>query len=377
MGPGAPQAVGADLATRVDEALAKGRALLLAAQDKTTGAIGDPSIKVPPNVGFTAIAAAAIAHATPRERVAADADLRKALDWLASQQKENGSVFDNPEYVNYMTSAAVGAFAAAKLPEHAKAMVKARDFLVASQIAGDEADLSYGGFPYKMGSANPVDLSNVQFAAQALADADLPKDHVVWRRIEKYLANVQNRSEVNKIRVEREVAKGVKGTVVSGDDGGAGYAPGISKADYDKRPDGTYQPRSYGSMTYALLKCLLLAGVDPKDTRVIAALGWLSKNFAVDRNPGMPGEQAMEGYYYYLFTAARTLAEYERLTKAPLEVVDAAGRKRDWRGEISEALLARRGEDGGWTNPKDRWQEGSKTLVTAYALQALAFAKRR
>jgi squalene-hopene/tetraprenyl-beta-curcumene cyclase len=258
-------------------------------------------------------------------------------------------------------------------------MAKARNHLVQSQIVGNEDDLNHGAFPYHSNSPRPADLSNVQFAAQALAEAGLPKDHVVWTRIVTYLGKVQNRSETNKVKVTREV--GVKDkteTVVSGDDGGSAYAPGLSYADWEKRPDGTYSPRSYGSMTYALLKCLLLAGVDPKDPRVVAALGWLTKNFAVDRNAGMPSDRALQGYYYGLFTAARTLGEYERITQKPLEVTDSTGRKHDWRKEIAEELLRRQAEDGSWKNEQEeRWEEGSKVLATSYAMQALALVKGR
>ena len=80
-------------------------------------------------------------------------------------------------------------------------------------------------------------------------------------------------------------------------------------------------------MTYALLKCLLLAGVDVKDPRVVAALGWITQNFSLDRNPGFEGaadpeKAGQQGWYYYVYTLARTLAEYERITQKPLVVKD-------------------------------------------------------
>jgi squalene-hopene/tetraprenyl-beta-curcumene cyclase len=382
-GGGAPVAsapAGAD--ARVDEALAKGRELLLSVQD-ASGAWGDPAGGVPPNVGYTAMAATAVIRATSREKVANDPAIAKALDWLLSKQDpKNGSISDNPAYVNYSTSAAVGAFHAAKIAKYGDAQVKARDYLVSSQYGEDAQEpLNVGAFPYSSKSPRPADLSNVQFAAQALADAGLPKDHVVWRRIQGYLAKVQNRSETNKVEVTREVTvNGEKkeGKVVSGDDGGSAYAPGLSYADWDAKPDGTFVPRSYGSMTYALLKCLLLAGVDPKDPRVVAAFGWISKNFDMTKNPGMPADRAEQAYYYYVYTAARTLAEYERLVKGPLAITDAQGRPRDWRKEVADALLSRRGADGWWANDKEeRWEEGSKVLASSYALTALSYVKER
>ncbi len=71
-------------------------------------------------------------RATPRSR--------RRSQWLAAKQKEDGAIFDNPAFVNYMTSAAVGAFAAAKVPAFRNVQAKGMDFLAESQIAGDESD---------------------------------------------------------------------------------------------------------------------------------------------------------------------------------------------------------------------------------------------
>lgn len=366
----------AELRGRVDAALAKGRELLLS-QQAENGGWGDAEIKVPPNVGYTAMAITAVIGATPSTEVAGHAGIRKALDLIASHQKEDGSIWDNPGFVNYATSASVGALSAAKVPAFRAVQVKARDFLAQSQIAGDEADPSYGGFPYKQDQGQPADLSNVQFALTALADAGLPKDHPVWTRALAYLSRMQNRSESNEYVAEVEV-EGEKRTVKSGDDGGAYYHPGNSKAGYVKRADGTYEPVSYGSMTYALLKCLILAGADAKDPRVIAALGWITENFTVLRNPGFEAsvdadKAGQQGYFYYVFTLARTLAQYEALTKKPLLVKDAAGQAHDWRAELARAILDRQRADGWWANDvSERWEEGAPVLATSYALQALA-----
>jgi squalene-hopene/tetraprenyl-beta-curcumene cyclase len=386
-GPGAPPPAspgpGADAKKRVDEATAKARALLLQIQ-QPDGSFGDPPTKRPPSIGYTAMAVTALVAATPAAQVSSDPAVRKALEYLAKNQKADGSIYldANPAFINYETSAAVGAFAAAKVHDFRDAMVKARDYLASSQYAGEESDVKHGGFPYASKRPQPPDLSNLQFAAEALALAELPKDHVVWKRMLVYLDRAQNRSESNALRVEVEDA-GQKVTVVAGNDGGAGYGPGMSKAGLVKRSDGTYETKSYGSMTYALLKCFLLAGAPPDDPRVLAALGWLTRSFTVDRNPGFEGAQdpakaSMQGYYYYVFTMARALALYESLTKKPLEVKDADGRKHDWRAELAEKLVSLQGADGGWTNPvAERWDEDARTLVTSYALQALGHASGR
>lgn len=375
-GDGKPVAFDAELRGRVDAALAIGKERLLSAQAEN-GGWGDAEIKVPPNVGYTAMAVTALIGATPSTQVGGDASIRKALDNIASNQKEDGSIWDNPAYVNYATSAAVGAFAAAKIRAFRQVEVKARDFLAATQIAADEADPSYGGFPYKQDQGQPADLSNVQFALTALADAGLPKDHPVWTRALAYLNRMQNRSEVNDYVAKVEI-DGEEQTVRSGDDGGAYYYPGNSKAGYVKRADGMYEPRSYGSMTYALLKCLILAGADAKDPRVVGALGWITENFTVVRNPGFEGstdaeKAGQQGFYYYAFTLARTLAQFEAITKEPLVVKDGQGVVHDWRAELAQALLDRQRDDGWWANQvSERWEEGAPVLATSYAVQALA-----
>jgi hypothetical protein len=375
-GAGLPQ----DLQRRVDEAVARARKLVAESQEPD-GGFGDPEVGAPADLGFTAMAVRALIAATPATRVAGDGAIRNGLAWLAARQKENGAIWDNPQYVNYMTSAAVGAFATARVAEFRQVQTRARDFLAASQYADQPADPSYGGFPYKDRQVQSADLSNAQFAIEALADAGLPQDHPAWERVRVYLPRLQNRSESNDLRLTVTVG-GREVTWVSGDDGGAFYRPGESKAGVVERADGAVEGRSYGSMTYALLKCLLLAGVDVKDPRVVAAFGWISRNFAVDRNPGFesaadPVKAGQQGYYYYLFTMARTLAEYERAVGAPVRVTDETGAVHAWRVEVAEALLARVRDDGWWVNPVDRWEEGTPMICTSYAVQALAEASGR
>jgi hypothetical protein len=44
---------------------------------------------------------------------------------------------------------------------------------------------------------------------------------------------------------------------------------------------------------------------------------------------------------------------------------------RNWRNDMTDALLASQRADGSWVNGADRWQEGQPELVTVYALLAL------
>jgi squalene-hopene/tetraprenyl-beta-curcumene cyclase len=192
-----------------------------------------------------------------------------------------------------------------------------------------------------------------------------------------YLSRVQNRSETNKFTVTKEGRE-----IVSGNDGGAVYAPGFSMAGEAKRPDGKFEPRSYGSVTYALLKCLLFSGVKVDDPRVQAAVGWLERNYTVDRNPGResaddPAKAGQEGFYYYLLTMSRAAAEYEKATGREWKPKDLSGQTHEWRKEVAGKLASLQKSDGSWKNDVDRWEEADPVIVTGYALQTLAICQGR
>ena len=374
--------LGEDLDRKAGDALQKGKKYLLGRRDDATGA-WDPN--GPVATGYTAFGTLAMISATPKESVASDPTIRKGLEFIRAKQQADGSIYSNKSFVNYETAVCVAAFATARIAEFAPVQAKARDFLVSSQVQGEAGNLSNGGFPYvsKSDPTAPADLSNAQFAATALHDAGLAKDSPVWPRLLAYLDTVQNRSESNTLVVKRhdkELNADVE--IVSGNDGGAGYGPGMSKSGLVKRPDGKYEVRSYGSMTYALLKCLLFAGAKTDDPRVVAAVGWISKNFTVDRNPGFEqtddaAKKGQQGYYYYLLTMSRALADYEKATGKPLAVTDAEGKSRDWRREVAAKLVALQKPDGSWQNGVERWDEGNPLLASAYAIQALAICQGR
>ncbi|MCA9316419.1 MAG: terpene cyclase/mutase family protein [Planctomycetes bacterium] len=373
-------------ADAVKAAMERGRAFLLAQQD-ASGAFGDPAAGGV-DTGYTGMAVMGLVGSMSKDEVRSNEAIKKALAWMVSQQKEDGSIWDKPIFTNYHTSSAVGALAAARVPEFATAQAKARAFLVASQIAGDESDPSYGGFPYKQQlTGAPADLSNMQIAAQALKDdGGVPADSPVWARMQRYLRRVQNSSETNDWTATMEI-DGEQREVVPADDGGGFYNPAHVAKDFKaglvQRSDGRYEPRSYGSMSYALLKCLLFAGVPAGDPRVERVVKWVSEHWTVERNPGFEhttdaAKSSRKGWFYYLYTASRALDEYENVTGKPLTVRDADGRPHAWRKEMADVLIGLQGEDGSWHNPDDdSWDEGSKVLGTAYALQTLAILVNR
>ena len=371
--------LGDDLDKKVGGAIAQGRNFLASKRDDATGSWKK-------SVGMTAMAVSAIAASSPREKVADDAYVTKGLDFLAAAQQANGSISNNPQFVNYETSAAVSALSVARIAKYASVQTKARDYLAGSQIAGDENSPAFGGFPYvDEDPKQPPDLSNEQFALQALKDADLPADAPQWKRSLTFLTRVQNHSESNTYVAKGEV-DGQAVEVVSGNDGGGIYVSGTGngeKAGLVKRPDGKYEAKSYGSMTYALLKCLLFAGVPPDDARVKAAVHWISKHWTLDRNPGFEtnpdaAKAGQQGYFYYVYTMSRALATYEKATSKPLAVKDEAGNSHDWRKEMAAKLVGLQKSGGFWVNETaERWDEGNPVLATTYVLQALAICQGR
>jgi squalene-hopene/tetraprenyl-beta-curcumene cyclase len=352
-------------------ALAKGGAFLVARQKdgKFEGRPGKP------DAGITAMAIGAL-ECVPEPR---PADIQKAIDlglaWLASLQKENGSIHDG-EMANYVTCSSVLALARSKKPEYAPVIAKARDFLVALQA--DEAEgyspdhPFYGGNSY--GNEERPDLSNVQMALEALSASGLEKGNEAYKRALIFLSRCQNRSESNTLSYDA----GGGTVIVASDDGGATYAPGDSKAGTVELANGKKVARSYGSMTYALLKSFIFAGLPKDDPRMQACWEWLKKNYTLDVNPGFETSKdptaSYQGLFYYFHTMAKALDLYGEET-----IVDAQGQSHSWRAELCGRLVAmQRKEDGSWKNENSsRWWEGNPVLATSYALVTLDAAMPR
>jgi squalene-hopene/tetraprenyl-beta-curcumene cyclase len=293
-----------------------------------------------------------------------------AAAWLRGMQKPDGGIYDQGN-ANYTTALAVQALALHGSEADRAAVAKAAGFLRRMQFAEeggegrvvDRKDLRYGGVGYGSDPTQP-DLSNTQFALESLRAAGVPESDPAFQRALVFLRRSQNRKE-NETEGESKEWKDKDGKVlVRASDGGAGYRPFDSKAGAFERPDGRLEVRSYGSMTYALLKCYVYAGLKPSDPEVKDAQKWIRDHYTWEENPGFPDPKlAQQGLFYYYATAARTL---EMLGE------DAAGPGRDWRADLAGKLLSLQKPGGEWTNPNDRWMEGLPEIATAFALKALA-----
>lgn len=266
----------------------------------------------------------------------------------------------------YTTSVNASALKLSGDKKYDAAVAAAAKYLIAGQVGGadgkKEDDLNYGGFGY--GPNSRGDMSNTHFALDTLVLAGTSKDDAVFKKAAVFASRCQNlKSEHNKQPWADKLNDGSFIYVLPGatPPGGTGAAPAADAA----RP-------GYGSMTYAGLKCLAYSGVSKDDERYKKAMDWVSKNYSVDTHPGRQEGAGGQGYYYYLVSMAKCLDAL-----GVDEVTDAAGKKHDWRAEITRALANRQKKDGNWGNDFGQWMEGNSDLDTAYALIALGYAKPR
>lgn len=264
---------------------------------------------------------------------------------------------------NYVTCINVMALIEANRDSYKTVIGDATKFL--KQLQWDEGENVkpendyYGGAGYN--SASRPDLSNMQFMLDTLVAAGVPKDDPAFKKALVFVSRCQN------IKGE-ENDQAWAGKI---DDGSFIYTPaagGSTKVQDEPLANGGLP--GYGSMTYAGIKSLIYCGVDKNDPRLKKALEWVQKNYTLDRNPGMPQVRAQWGLYYYYHTMAKCLSVVGEDV-----LVDADGKKHDWRAEMTEALAKRQKGDGSWINEQDRWMEGDPQIVTGYALMALSYCK--
>jgi squalene-hopene/tetraprenyl-beta-curcumene cyclase len=265
---------------------------------------------------------------------------------------------------NYVTSINVMALRAANRDDRYRRVIgDAADFLKKLQWdegEGKAAENDYfGGAGYD--SKSRPDLSNTQFFLDALKAAGVSKDDPALKKALVFVSRCQNlKGEHNDQPWAGKV-----------NDGSFLYSPAAGgQTKSDPRPDGGLP--GYGSMTYAGIKSMIYCGVSKDDPRIQKAYEWIRKNYTLDANPGMPENRSQWGLYYYYHTMAKCLD-----TLGLDVVVDAAGKKHDWRADLVAALAKRQRADGSWVNEQDRWMEGDPALVTGYALMALSYCKPR
>jgi squalene-hopene/tetraprenyl-beta-curcumene cyclase len=263
---------------------------------------------------------------------------------------------------NYVTCVNVMALQAADRDSYKKVVGDAVQFLKKLQWdegeGKDPKDDFYGGAGYD--SKSRPDLSNTQFFIDSLIAAGVPKDDPALQKALIFVKRCQNYKGEGSDQPWQSKK----------DDGSFIYsaAAGGQTKTQDKPDDDGGLP-GYGSMTYAGIKSMIYCGVSKNDERVKRAYDWIKKHYSVEKNPGMPDVRAKWGLFYYYHTMAKTLD-----LMGVDEVEDAAGKKHDWRAEITAALAKMQKPDGSWVNDQ-HWMEADPNLITGYALMALSHCK--
>jgi len=361
--PEQPKTGGAEKPQRSpDQALKTGIAFLKNNQNED-GSFG----KLQPGVGITALCVYGVANS----KQASDPDAKQVIDraakYILSNQKPDGSINNHERMLAiYRTSLSVMALTVIDAEKYEEPIARGREYLKKSQFIEANGDYlpeqwEYGGWDYAKENDEPdPDLSNVQFALSALKESGLSPDDEAFKRAIIFLQRCQNRTESN------DVPPPAEGEPKVGNDGGAIYTPRQSKAGVVELPDGTKVFKSYGSMTYALLKSYIFCGLPTDDARVRAAYDWIAEHYTVDENPGI----GQMGLFYYYLSMARALDAFGAKT-----VKTTDGREHNWRAELAAKLISMQNDDGSWVNPEDRWVESDPTLVTGYAITVLNYCR--
>lgn len=298
--------------------------------------------------------------------------IKKGVAFIKKFVQSDGSIWlkgQKKEYPNYTTAIALSALAIVGDDKDEPIMRKARKFLIDSQLT-DKNNKNFGGIGYgKSGPAEP-DLSNTQWALEALyltdyldqepkakSPEDTKKAALAWGNAVKFLSKLQHVPETNdEVWVVSDKKDPNYGSFV--------YKTNESKASL--KHDDKKTLRGYGSMTYAGLKSMIYAKLKKDDPRVKAAIEWGAKNYDLDHNPGM----GAEGHYYYLHTFSKAHA-----VLGEDYVTTPDGKKHNWRVDLIKKLLELQKGKGEWYNDKHgRWWESVPELVTAYSLLSMEAA---
>lgn len=288
----------------------------------------------------------------------------KAVSFLLSCRQNNGGIYKDVKgrkgggLPNYNTAISMTTLHATGDPKLVPTVLKARKYIARGQHFGD--DVYEGGFGYDQNTDRAyTDLLNTFYATEAmrltqsvedLRDSSESKVDIDWSKTVKYIEKMQNKPKAGPDQV-----------------GGFFYKPGESKAGTTTNADGVVVFRSYASMTYAGMLALIYADVDKTDTRVRSAFKWATDRWSLEENPGM-GQQ---GLFFFFNVLSKSLHAYGA------DVVPVNdGKTVDWRVETAKKVLSLQTIDpstghGYWLNKNGRFWERDPVLVTSYTILTL------
>ncbi len=347
----------------------RGAAYLLERQAENGSWSGEPSI--------TALAVKVLHNSSaPRLQDDIDDAIARGREFILEHVQEGGAISGVYQpYLNYTTSLCLIALSELGRPEDEEVMRDARRFLIDLQLREDHPEHPtspenpfYGGIGYGSGGPEAPDLSNTQFALEALyrsAHLDTSGEgkksaQSAFARAILYLRSVQ------RIPADADSDWTYDPERDLDSDGGFIYRPDQCRVREQLTHEFEGEPTSYGATTAGGLKSLLYAGVDRDDYRVQAAIEWIKRNYTLEENPVI----GPEAHYYHLWTFAKAMDAYGE------EILETAdGQERSWRRDLLLTLLNLQQADGHWRNEKSgRYMESIPELTTAYALIAMQTA---
>lgn len=374
---------------------AKGIAFLRAGQDKESGGWSvpkpqggsDPNARAEP--AYPAITSLALMGMLADGQVKADDPaVQSAVKFLLNFQQPDGGVYDRV-LPTYNTSISLSALSKVDTPQVKAAVARAQEFLKRMQwsesAAHDDAQTDspspvgkehpyYGGIGY--GKHGRPDASNLGMMLQALHDSGVSPEDASVQRAMTFLQRTQMLESVNDMPYAKGSKQGgfIYATVPNAQsvEGRAGQSMATEMIE-ESLDDGTKvsRLRCYGSMTYSGFKSYIYAAIPKDDPRVVAAYGWIRKNYSVNENPGM----GQSGLYYYYVTMAKALNAWGEPT---IDALDAQGKAtaHRWSAELIDKLASLQNDDGSFKSVDKRWMEDNATLITAFALIALGEAEK-
>jgi squalene-hopene/tetraprenyl-beta-curcumene cyclase len=348
----------ADVKQDAQESIKKAAAFLVQ-QSNEDGTFGKAKERFMP--GIPALALYALAK-MPGERTA---DEKKVMErtaaFLLKNQQPNGGITIPGVLENYNTSVSAMALKALNDPKYAGALEKAKKFISSCQMDEElgykkDEHYTYGGFGY--GNSKRPDLSNTQFALEALKDLGMDEKSDEFKNALVFVQRCQD-SESNDLPFMKE-----------GDNtGGFIYLPGDTDACSEfgmvKTRAGKEVPRPYGNMTYAGIKCLIYCGLTKDSPELKSAWSWIKDNYSAKEQAGVPAGRGGEGYFYYAVAMAKAF------TAAGEKEFEANGGKVNWAKDLAEYITSLQSPDGSFANKVNRWMESDPILSTSYAIIAL------
>ena len=339
----------------IDRSVEKAISLL-----KNRGQNEDGSFSPQTGVAVTGLCVRAILEHRPQAKN--QPYIKKSIEYILANAQGDGGLYKTGSlYRNYETSVSVGALVTANEDgKYDSYLKRAEAFLRGLQWDEGEgiesSDTEFGGAGY--GSHKRPDLSNTSYFIDALTDLGADSNDEAIQKALKFVSRTQNLAGHGNDTPHADKIG----------DGGFYYTAageGQSKVNPDDNGGGL---RSYGSMTYAGLKSMIFAGLTQEDPRVEAAMSFIQNTYSLSENPGM-GAAGLY-YYYHTFGKALDAADVDLLT-------DGKGNSHNWRLELGQTLVAAQQADGSWLNTgNERWMEGDRQLVTAYALLALKYCRQ-